>query len=138
MKIEDFTDLLDTMRGEYVKMSEDLGVKLAPESLILFTSKTLLKYLKLYDVPLYEQEKRKVKLDIAIKTMPHGFIWKFFHRKLYRIMKKMGIFDKKKEDPKEDKQQSNESSMAMTKIPSAIERVSLPLGTESSQGLGEG
>ena len=102
MKITEFEELTDFLYGEYDKMSESYGIKKPSKILIEGTEKTLLKYAKLYNKPLYRKAKRSLALQEAFDTMPHGFFWKFFHVNLW---KRMLYLDEslKKKDVKQDK-----------------------------------
>ena len=77
--IQDFSELTDFIQNEYVKLSEEFGIKKASDSMLSFIEKALKKYFVLYDKPLYRMAKRELKLKEAIDTMPHGKLWKFFH-----------------------------------------------------------
>ena len=87
MEIHNFKDLTGFMYGEYEKMSEIFGIEKTPKRTIRFVERALRKRTKLYDKPLLLKEKRRLALDIAFDTMPHGFLWKIFHSKLWKKMK---------------------------------------------------
>lgn len=86
MEIENFKDLTGFMYDEYERLTETFGLDKVPKRSIRFIEKSLRKRTKLYDKPLLLKEKRKLELDIAFDTMPHGFFWKLFHSKLWKKM----------------------------------------------------
>lgn len=87
MDLENFSDLSLFIYSEYEKMSDAFGLQHLPEKSIKFAEKSIRKYTKLYDKPLYEKEKRELQLKIALDTMPHSWLWKLFHSKLWARMK---------------------------------------------------
>ena len=89
MDLDNFSDLSNFIYSEYEKMSESFGIQQLPKKSIKFTEKSIRKYTKLYDKPLYEKEKRELKLKIALDTMPHSWLWKIFHSKLWAKMKQI-------------------------------------------------
>lgn len=84
MEIHDFSDLTQFVYDEYLKITENFGVQNPSIEMIDFTEKTLKKYVKLYDKPLFRAAKRELKIQEAIDTMPHGKLWKFFHFDLWK------------------------------------------------------
>lgn len=88
MNIQDFSDLTQFMADETFKMQENFGIKKHSEKLIKFQEKTLIKYVKLYDKPLYRKAKRELAFQEALDTMPHCWIWKIFHPDLWLKIKK--------------------------------------------------
>lgn len=95
MEIRDFSNLTDFVYDEYLKMTENFGIKKPSDSLIDYTEKTLKKYIKLYDKPLYRRAKRELILSEAIDTMPHGSVWKFFHYSLWQKVKRKTLENEK-------------------------------------------
>ncbi len=98
MDLDNFSDLSDFIYHEYEKMSDAFGLQQIPSKSIKFAEKSIRKYTKLYDKPLYKKEKRELKLKIlldkndlrvrkAIDSMPHCWLWKKFHSKLWAKMK---------------------------------------------------
>lgn len=87
MEIRDYSDLTDFISNENIKTQENFGAKKASNKMMKFMEDNLIKYVKLYDKPLYKREKRKIAYDEAVDTIPHGFIWKIFHSTLWRKIK---------------------------------------------------
>lgn len=87
MEIKNYSDLTDFISNENLKTQENFGAKKASNKMMKFMEDNLIKYIKLYDKPLYRREKRKIAFDEAIDTIPHGFVWKFFHSSLWRKIK---------------------------------------------------
>ena len=87
MDLDNFSDLSDFIYHEYEKMSDAFGLQQIPSKSIKFAERSIRKYTKLYDKPLYEKERRDLQLKIALDTMPHSWLWKIFHSKLWAKMK---------------------------------------------------
>lgn len=89
MELNDFSDLSGFIYSEYEKMSDAFGLSKTPDKSVKFVEKSIRKYTKLYDTPLYQKEKREIELKTAFDTMPHSWLWKLFHSKLWAKMKKI-------------------------------------------------
>lgn len=87
MEIRDYSDLTDFISNENIKTQENFGAKKASNKMMKFMEDNLIKYVKLYDKPLYRREKRKIDFDEAVDTIPHGIVWKIFHSSLWRKIK---------------------------------------------------
>ena len=87
MNIKDFRELTSFIDEELEKMTESTGIKSPSTKFIEYRETTILKYVGLYDKFLFEKEKRNVRIQKAIDTMPHGWLWKFFHKSLWAIIK---------------------------------------------------
>lgn len=87
MEIKDFRDLTGFIYDEYERLTETFGLDKTPKKSIRFAERSIRKYSKLYEKPLFKQEKRKIELETAFDTMPHGFWWKMFHSRLWKKMK---------------------------------------------------
>lgn len=84
MEINDFSDLTQFIEDEYLKSSEVFRTTKPSEKTLKMIDNEIIKYSLLYSKVIYEREKRKIALDEAIRTMPHGKIWRFFHPSLWR------------------------------------------------------
>ncbi len=102
MEFDDFSDLSSFIYGEYDKLSDSFGLNALPEKSIKFVEKSIREYTKLYKKPLFEREKRELELRTAFETMPHNWIWKMFHSRLWAKMKKI-MKDQKETDKKPEK-----------------------------------
>lgn len=87
MNINEFSDLSNFILGEIEKIDETVEGFGATKKLTKCLNKQIIRYTKLYTKPLYNSEKRRIKVWEAIDTMPHGFFWKIFHAKLWRQVK---------------------------------------------------
>lgn len=87
MELNDFSDLSNFIYGEYDKLSETFGLSSLPKKSIKFVEKSIRTYSKLYKKPLLEREKRELEIRTAIETMPHNWVWKLFHSKLWSRVK---------------------------------------------------
>lgn len=94
MQITDFNELTNFLYDEYLKISENFGVQKASDHFIGSVEKTLLKYMKLYNKPLYRSAKRELEIQEAIDTMPHGWWWKLFHSRLWKVVEYRLSLDK--------------------------------------------
>lgn len=94
MEIKDFKELTTFVYDEFQKMSDAYGLVNPSTGFIRFSEKTLERYMKLYDKPLYKKARYEIKrlsrqvrqdyiFNKALETMPHGKVWKFFHPKLW-------------------------------------------------------
>ena len=84
MEINDFSDLTQFIEDEYMKSSEVFKTTNPSEKTLKMIDNEIIKYSLLYSKVIFEREKRKIALDEAIRTMPHGKIWRFFHPSLWR------------------------------------------------------
>lgn len=129
MKINSFEELTQFISDEYLKMSDTYNVTKPSDKFIEFVENTLIKYTKLYDKPLHKLQKKQVKnmyyiemkeleLEKAIATMPHGKIWQFFHKELWKKIKyRNKDFRKEEQMKKEEKPVSATTSLAVVVKP---------------------
>ena len=126
MKIENFSDLTSFINEENLKLQESFGININSKMMIRYVEKTLKKYVKLYDKPLYRKVKRELELEEALDTMPHSFMWKMFHSKLWAKMQMI-------QNQEEQSRQKNTVSKAESKpiqtslVPVVIKSVSVPV-----------
>ena len=99
MFINDFSDLTNFFNEEFTKRIETYNGVQPSAEFLKETEDELRKYGRLYYIPLYKRAKRDLKVQIAIDTMPHGRIWKFFHKKLWLRME-MILNEQVKEEPR--------------------------------------
>ncbi len=83
MEIKNYSDLSDFVFAEYEKL-QDFGVAKPPEYVLRAMDRACIKYMKLYSKPLYKKQKAKLKLQEALDTMPHSWLWKKTHARLWR------------------------------------------------------
>ena len=126
MKIENFSDLTSFINEENLKLQESFGININSKMMIRYVEKTLKKYVKLYDKPLYRKVKRELILEEALDTMPHSFMWKMFHSKLWAKIK---MLEKQEEQSKaENTVSGTESKPIQTSlVPVVIKSVSVPV-----------
>ena len=84
MEINDFQDLTQFIEDEYQKSSDVFRTTKPSEKTLKMIDNEIIKYSLLYSKVIYEREKRKIAFDEALRTMPHGKIWQFFHPSLWR------------------------------------------------------
>lgn len=121
MEIKDYSDLTQFVGDEFSKMQDNFGVNKPSNEFIKYNEKTLMKYVALYDKPLYKNEKRDLALKEAIATMPHGWLWKLFHPTLWAKIKELQGIEKKKEPTKEKKEKNHPPE---TTVPMVVPSVS--------------
>ena len=126
MKIENFSNLTSFINEENLKLQESFGININSKMMIRYVEKTLKKYVKLYDKPLYRKVKRELILEEALDTMPHSFMWKMFHSKLWAKIK---MLEKQEEQSKAENTVSKvESKPIQTSlVPVVIKSVSVPV-----------
>lgn len=137
MKINSFEELTAFVSTEYGKMIDSYGIQQPSEHFLKYIEDTLKKYTELYDYPLYKLQKRMVKnmyyiekralkVEKALLTMPHGRIWQYFHKDLWRQMKyKDQSIDKHEEDKKVPTNKVDKSVTAVV-----VKKVSTPVVNE--------
>ncbi len=97
-EIKDFADLTQFMSDEQNKLNEDCGVQQPSSTMVEYREKSIIKYVKLYDKPLYRAAKLELKIREAINTMPHSWLWKFWHSDLWRKVEYRLAQEKQRED----------------------------------------
>ena len=126
MKIENFSDLTSFINEENLKLQESFGININSKMMIRYVEKTLKKYVKLYDKPLYQKVKRDLELQEALDTMPHSFIWKLFHSKLWTKIQMLQ--EQEKQTEKENTELQSENKPIQTSlVPVVIKSVSVPV-----------
>ena len=94
MEIKNYSDLTDFVCAEYDKLSEYFNINKAPEIVLRTLDRTCIKYIRLYNRPLYKRQKLELRIQQAIDTAPHSALWRFFHKKLWEQCK-LRLQDKK-------------------------------------------
>lgn len=120
MEINDFSDLSNFIAEENLKMQETYGINKPSDKMVKFCEKNIFKYAKLYDKPLFKKEKRKIALQMAIDTMPHGLIWKILH---YDLWQKIKVINKEQKHIFENK---NIIEKQETYLPDIVKTVDVP------------
>ena len=128
MEIRDYKDLTEFIADEQIKFQENFGATKVSSKMLKFTEDNLMKYVKLYDRPLYRREKRQLALQEAIDTMPHGFFWKIFHWSLWQKIKALQIAEKQKS--KAIKKKKDKPSV---QFPEVVKPVSPPQEFDESE-----
>lgn len=123
LKINTVSDLTDFIYNESNKMTTKLRAKHSSAKFVEFTEKTLSKYIKIFDKPLYRKIKRELQIQEAIDTMPHGLFWKLFHWELWLKIKSLDE-DSKSKYPAE---MSEEKPVATSLVPEIVKPLSPPI-----------
>lgn len=133
MEINEFSDLSDFAVSEAEKIS-DLTASAGPSKKLLKNmNNQIIRYTKIYLKPLFNSEKRRIKLWQAIDTMPHGFWWKLFHYDLWKKVK--AELKSQGELEKYEKTKGNRSEVEnQTYYPAIIQESSVPVIYEEDEG----
>ena len=84
MKIlNDFSELTDFVHNEFMKLQESYGFKDIGEKNLNKIAKTVLNCFGVANSTTKKKLKYNAKVDWAIFTAPHCWLWKFFNRKLW-------------------------------------------------------
>lgn len=90
MEFESFKDLSSFVYEENDKLTESFGLLITPKKTVKFMEKSLKKYTKLYDKPLFKKAKRELYLREVLDTLKYeSLFWRFFHPKQWKIIQKM-------------------------------------------------
>lgn len=83
----EYKELTGFLHGEFEKIFLTYGVQAPPKGYLDSLSNSLLRRYK--DVNGLERKKLKfnIKVEWARYTMPHGFLWKLFHKRLWQKVK---------------------------------------------------
>lgn len=126
MQFNEFSELTTFLYAEYDKLKDNFDIKHSSQKFVKFVEDTLQNYIGLYNKPLYVKAKRELSIQIAIDTMPHGFIWKIFHPTLWSLVKeRLNIKKEKKSKPKRKK-----SEEKTTLYPDVVKPFDVPQPTD--------
>ena len=125
MNIQNFSDLTSFINDENLKLQESFGINTNSKSMIRYVERTLKRYVKLYDKPLYRRVKRELVLQEAIETMPHNWVWKLTHSKLWAQIQELNKESETKEQitPKQEETKPIQTSL----VPVVIKSVTVPV-----------
>ena len=131
MQINNFSELSQFIYEEYDKMSETFNLVNPSTDFIKYVEKSLKKYTKLYNKPLFKRAKIELQIQSTINTMPHGKIWQFFHKKLWlKVQDRLQEAEKVKKEP-------NIAPCSSPLYPQVMKNIDLPqvsdLNDEESQ-----
>ena len=135
MEINNFSELTVFFYTEYDKMADSFGIVNPSKSFIKFVEKNLKKYSKLYSKPLLRQSKRELQLKVALETMPHSFVWRICHKKLWLKCKE--ILNETKNKGLQTESYVQEVAEAQILVPKVVKPMDTPVLSdtmESSQG----
>jgi len=127
MEIKNYSDLSDFVFAEYEKL-QDFGVAKPPEFVLRAMDKACIKYMKLYSKPLYKKQKAKLKLQEALDTMPHGFIWRLLHPKLWKQVQ--AELKKQQQEQKQQTQPQPQQQQPKTVYPEIYKPIDVPQVTQ--------
>ena len=122
MDINNYSDLSNFVFAEYEKL-QDFGVSKPPAYVLKAMDKACIKYMKLYSKPLYRKQKAKLKLQEALDTMPHNFIWRIFHPRLWEQVQ-VALTKQKQENIEKTQPQSEQQPK--TVYPELYKPIDLP------------
>lgn len=118
----EFQNLTEFLHGEFSKMNMTYGIQTPPKGYLDGIANSLLKRYR--DVNALERKKLKfnIKVEWARYTMPHGFIWRLFHRRLWLKVKEQ------MDNPQEERLEDNVSA---PEPDSLVPEVVVPPDTDS-------
>lgn len=100
----DFSSLTQFVHDEHSKIVQVYGLKSMPTKDIKIITKAVSKKFARYNMLDKKEDKLRIKINYAIFTMPHGLLWKFFHKKLWKYVQRE--LNKEKEQSIEDKEEA--------------------------------
>jgi len=103
--INTYDDLTSFIYAEYAKISDTFEIQIPPESFIKKNLNNLSRIFKIYNKNLLKDMKDKDKFNRAINTMPHNWLWKLTHKKLWRKIKRYLEEQNTEEEIKEEKKE---------------------------------
>lgn len=127
MRIENFSDLTSFINEENFKLQESFGININSKMMINYVERTLKKYVKLYDKPLYKKVKRDLELQEAIDTMPHSWIWKICHSKMWAKIQMLEKQEKESSKEQNTVLQPENKPLQTSLVPVVIKSVTVPV-----------
>ena len=121
VKNENFIELTDFLHGEFQKIFTTYGPQVLPKRFLNSLTNSVLKRYGLINKLENKKLKYNIAVDYAIFTMPHNFIWKMFHPRLWQRVKIE--ISKSKEDNSEEIE--NEDVAPEITVPSVVAKVDL-------------
>ena len=82
-----FQELTSFLHEEFGKIFETYGVRELPKKYLSALTGSILKRYSYINGLEFKKVKYNVKVEWAKFTMPHGFLWKMFHKKLWSKVK---------------------------------------------------
>ena len=120
MQYNDFPALTSFIYSEYEKLKDNFDIKHCSQKFVRYVEDTLQKYIDLYHRPIYIKAKRELSIQIAIDTMPHSSLWKFFHPTLWALVQER-LKIKKKKKSKTKRKKSEEKTILYPEIVKAFD-----------------
>ena len=101
MRIEnDLSELNKFVHDEFSSILQVYGIQHMPEKALKSISAGILKRRSIYGKVIQKEDKFRAKIEWAYFTMPHNWLWKFFHKRLWYHVKKR-IEEDTQEEPEE-------------------------------------
>ena len=83
MILDDFSELTTFVHGEFEKMQQAYGLKQMNEKKLNKISNSVLSAFSIANSTTKKKLKYNAKIDWAIFTAPHCWLWRFLHHKLW-------------------------------------------------------
>lgn len=132
MNYTDFSELTQFVHDEHQKIVNTYGPQTVPTKELLVIFRGVSKKFKLYEKLDVWKDKRNIKVEKALFTMPHGWLWKMFHAKTWYYVKQR--LEEEKFLPSEESQKEEASVV----VPEVVAPVDLDaLGRLSALQKGE-
>lgn len=137
--LDDFSELTNFVHSEFMKIRQTYGLKQMSEKDIKNISNTILKSFSYANSTTKKKLKYYAKVDWAIFTAPHCWLWRFLNRKLWMKCKEE-MLRRETENKKEDVETKVLKSSGMpTHSPVDLDSLSLPSSVaDAGHLLGEG
>lgn len=100
---EQFSQLTDFVHSEFQKILQIYGFQKMPEKVLNKITNSALDTFSKLNILNKKKVKFNIKVEWALFTMPHGFIWKLCHKRLwYHVKKRLN------KEPQQQKESSTE------------------------------
>lgn len=133
--LDDFSELTNFVHSEFMKIRQTYGLKQMSEKDIKNISNTILKSFSYANSTTKKKLKYFAKIDWAIFTAPHCWLWRFFNHKLWMKCKEE-IDRREKEALKEDVKTDVLKSSSMPTHPTVdLNSLSLPSSVPEANHL---
>lgn len=128
--INDFQQNTDFLNSEFQKLQMVYGGQQIPAGMLKKISNSIWSQYKTLNVLDKKKTKLKIKIEWAIFTMPHNWLWKMFHSRLWQLVKmELKAREEQKSQQDDESDVDNVQSQALCPMPSIpvdLEALSYP------------
>ena len=119
MNYTDFSELTQFVHDEHQKIVNTYGPQTVPTKELLVIFRGVSKKFKLYEKLDVWKDKRNIKVEKALFTMPHGWLWKMFHSKTWYYVKQR--LEEKNAQPQPDEPPKEETPVAVPQVVAPVD-----------------